>query len=163
MLFRSVSGSDAQRNVFGEDVITLDEYCARGISAQKSFKGESGEEELIIVAVSEKYSAEIVGQLEERGLRNFRTVTREEWEAIEHATSFDSISPQKNIAVLMYHRIIDSDYGFWKLNVSPRTFEKHIKYISENYKVLRLEENWKDLAPQLPRHTPQDTFRHPLS
>ena len=44
----------------------------------------------------------------------------------------------------MYHRIIDSENNFWKLNVSPKTFEQHIRYISENYKVLRLEEEWRD-------------------
>lgn len=136
-----VSESDTPRVVLGEEVITLDEYVSR-----KTLNGESTEEDLIIVAVSEKYGTEIVRHLENRRLYNFITLTQEEWDAIGNATLFDSIAPQKNIAVLMYHRIIESDYNFWKLNVSPKTFERHIKYIAENYNVLRLDEEWNDVV-----------------
>ena len=136
-----VSEPDAKRVVWGEKVITLEEYVS-----QKTLNGDSMEEDMIIVAVSEKYSTEIVRQLENRKLYNYITLDQKEWDAINHATLFECISPQKNIAVLMYHRIIDSDYNFWKLNVSPQVFERHIKYISENYKVLKLDEEWNDIV-----------------
>lgn len=138
-----VSETTVERNVLGQEVITLEEYAAG-----RSFGCESTEEELIIVAASEKNGAEIVQQLEKRGLNNYLTLTQEEWEEIDKAVLFNSITPLKNIAVLMYHRIIDSNYNFWKLNISPATFEKQIKYISENYKVLRLEEEWDNLVDE---------------
>ena len=136
-----VSEPEEQRTVFGEKIITLEEYISR-----RSFKGKAVEEDLIIVAVSGKYSDEIVRLLENKKLSNFITLTQKEWDAIEKATLFEGITPKKNIAVLMYHRIIDSNYNFWKLNVSPESFERHIKYISENYKVLKLDEDWSDIV-----------------
>lgn len=136
-----VSETAAERNVLGLEVITLEEYAAGRPPGR-----ELTEEELIIVAASEKNGAEIVQQLEKRGLNNYLTLTQEDWEEIDKAVLFNSITPTKNIAVLMYHRVIDSNYNFWKLNISPETFEKHIKYISENYKVLRLEEEWGNMV-----------------
>lgn len=136
-----VSETASEKNVLGQEVITLEEYAA-----ERPFGRESTEKELIIVAASEKNGAEIVQQLEKKGLNNYLTLTQEDWEEIDNAVLFNRITPMKNIAVLMYHRVIDSNYNFWKLNISPATFEKHIKYISENYKVLRLEEEWSNLV-----------------
>ena len=141
-----VSMLDAQRNVLGKEVITLDEYVTQSISNRKTSREEFGREDLIIVTASKKYSTEIVQLLEERDLHNYMSITQKEWDLIEHATLFNNVFPQRNIAVLMYHRIIDSEYNFWKLNVCPQTFEQHIRYISENYKVLRLEEEWRDIV-----------------
>lgn len=136
-----VSEAVEKKVVLGRKVITLEEYAAG-----RTLDHESAKADVIIVAASGKNSVEIVRQLENRKLYNYLVLTREEWDAIENLVLFDNIIPQKNIAVLMYHRIIDSDYNFWKLNISPATFEKHIKYISENYTVLRLEEEWDDLV-----------------
>lgn len=136
-----VSESDAQRVVLGEKVISLAEY-----SASKILGEDHSEDDFIIITASEKYSAEIVRGLESKGIDYYMTLTKEEWNVIEQTTLFADIIPQRNIAVLMYHRIINSEYNFWKLNVSPQTFEQHIKYISENYKVLRLEEEWRDIV-----------------
>lgn len=130
-----VSGSDTQRTALGECVIPLEEYAAH-----------PAEKDLIIVAVSEMYSAEIARMLESREIHHYAMLTPEEWNAVECATLFDCITPQKNIAILMYHRVIESDYYFWKLNVSPKTFEKHMEYLSENYKFLRLEEKWETIV-----------------
>lgn len=136
-----VSEEVEQKAVLGQEVITLEEYAAR-----RMLGDEVAEKDLIIIAVSEKYDAEIMRKLESRKIYHYVTLTQEEWNIIDHKTLFEGITPYKNIAVLMYHRIIDSDYNFWKLNVTPTTFEKHIKYISENYRVLRLEENWKNIV-----------------
>lgn len=136
-----VSEATEEKDVLDREVITLKEY-----EDGRSSNCKSSEADLIIVAVSVKYSAEMVGQLDSRELHNYLTLTREEWNVINNGVLFDRVIPHKNIVVLMYHRIIDSDYNFWKLNVSPVTFEKHIKYISENYRVLRLEDEWNDLT-----------------
>ncbi len=134
-----VSEPDAQKVVLGEKVISLADYSASGI-----LREEHTEDDLIIIAVSEKYSTEIVKELESKEIYQYIKLTQEEWNVIEQMTLFADVIPQRNIAVLMYHRIIDSENNFWKLNVSPKTFEQHIRYISENYKVLRLEEEWRD-------------------
>ncbi len=141
-----VSMLDGQRNVLGKEVIALDEYVTQSIFNQKTYKEEFERKDLIIITVSKKYSTEIVRLLEERDLHNYMTITQKEWDMIERATLFNNVFPQRNIAVLMYHRIINSEYNFWKLNVSPKTFEQHIRYISENYKVLRLDEEWRDIV-----------------
>lgn len=136
-----VSEANEQRVVLGEKVISLSEY-----SVQRIMEGEHIEDDLIIIAVSEKYSTEIVRKLESKEIYHYKKLSEEEWNVIEQMTSFANIIPQRNIAVLMYHRIIDSEYNFWKLNVSPKTFEQHIRYISKNYKVLRLEDEWCDIV-----------------
>lgn len=136
-----VSESDTRRTVFGKNVITLEEY-----SVQRSVAADRTEGDMIIVAVSEKYSTDVVRQLENKNLHNHVSLSKREWEVIEGEVLFDWITPRKNIAVLMYHRIIESDYNFWKLNVSPQSFEKHMRFISENYKILRLEEDWKEIV-----------------
>lgn len=141
-----VSEPGMQRTVLGRGVITLEEYVAQGILNRENLNGGATEKDLILVAASERYGAEIAGVLESRNIHHYATLTPEEWNAVESATLFDCIVPQKNIAILMYHRVIDSDYNFWKLNVSPGTFEKHMKYLSENYKVLRLEEEWESIV-----------------
>ena len=135
-----VSESEGQTDVFGKKVITLEEYAAQ--SASRSMP----QEDVIIAAVSEVYCTDVVRRLENSKLSNFLTLTQKEWAVVEKEVLFNRITPRKNIAVLMYHRIIASDYNFWKLNVSPESFEKHIRYISENYKVLKLEEEWKDIV-----------------
>ncbi len=138
-----VSEAAGARVVLGREVITLEEYAAA-----RARNCELAETELLIVAVSEKNSEDIVRHLHNREPYNYMLLTREEWDAIGNLVCFDDIIPQKNIAVLMYHRVIDSNYNFWKLNISPLMFEKHIKYISENYTVLRLEEEWDSLVQE---------------
>lgn len=138
-----VSEPVLERAVLGRQVITLEEYAAG-----RRLDRESTEAELIIVAASKKNGGEMVQQLEKRELHNYLVLTQEDWDEINNTVLFDSIMPMRNIAILMYHRVIDSTYNFWKLNISPATFEKHIKYISENYKVLRLEEEWDNLVDE---------------
>lgn len=138
-----VSEPVLERAVLGRQVITLEEYAAG-----RRLDRESTEAELIIVAASKKNGGEMVQQLEKRELHNYLVFTQEDWDEINNTVLFDSIMPMRNIAILMYHRVINSTYNFWKLNISPATFEKHIKYISENYKVLRLEEEWDNLVDE---------------
>lgn len=136
-----VSKLDTPRIILRKKVILFEEYAIC-----RTLNSESDKKDLIIIAVSEENSEDIINRLESKKIYPYITLCKEEWEIINNETLFDHIFPQKNIAVLMYHRIIDSDYTFWQLNVSPKTFEKHIKYISENYKVLRLEEEWSDIV-----------------
>lgn len=136
-----VSAQETQKVVLGKKVISLHEY-----SNQRAFEGEQTGDDLVIISVSDQYCAEIIKELESKKIYNYIKLSVDEWKIIEQTTSFVDVLPLKNIAILMYHRIINSEYNFWKLNVSPQTFEQHIKYISENYKVLRLEKEWRDIV-----------------
>lgn len=103
-------------------------------------------EDIIIIAVSDKYDREIIRLLRDKNLSNYIQFNEEEWKIIKDNTSFECIKPRNNIAVLLYHRILESEYNFWQLNVTPTTFEKHMKYISENFHLLRLEDDWKKIV-----------------
>lgn len=138
-----VSEQETQRVVWGKNVISLHEY-----SNQRAFEGKQTGDDLIIIAVSEQYCAEIIKELESKKIYNYINLSMDEWKIIEQNTSFVDVIPKKNIAVLMYHRIIDSDYHFWKLNVSPKIFEQQIKYISKNYDVLKLGDEWQDIVKE---------------
>lgn len=131
-----VSNFVKEKDICGTKVWTLEDY----MNFQKIEKTEN----VIIIAVSDQYKSEIIQNLCQKGVNNFISFSNKEWECIEMETTYQGIVPFKNIAILMYHRVIENDYNFWKLNVSPKTFDNHMKYISENYHVLKLDDNWKN-------------------
>ena len=50
--------------------------------------------------------------------------------------------PNKNIAILRYHSIADNKKNFYcspMISISPKAFEKHIKYFSKRYNVISLD------------------------
>jgi len=102
--------------------------------------------DLIVIAVSEKYEQEIMETLSAYGITNYMILSNNEWNFIENEVRYDNIIPENNIAILMYHRVIENNYNFWKLNISPKMFEEHIKFISDNYNVLRLEDDWNQIV-----------------
>ncbi len=42
--------------------------------------------------------------------------------------------------ILMYHRVVDINNDLWNISVGPQVFEKHMKYIVENYDVVKVED-----------------------
>lgn len=51
----------------------------------------------------------------------------------------------KNIIVLRYHRVADLDYDPFGLAVTIRAFDEQMKYIKENYKLIRVDDNWENI------------------
>lgn len=45
--------------------------------------------------------------------------------------------PNRRPRILVYHSISN---GSWQLSVSPKRFESHLKYLDENFEVIRLED-----------------------
>ncbi len=133
-----ISKLTTERFVLTQPIINLKEYT----SLNQDILNNS----LIIIAVSNKYSTEIINKLEEKSIYNFLILDSDVWDYIQKNTLFTKVKPNKNIAILLYHRVIDSNYNFWKLNVSPSTFEKHMKYLKETYHILKLEDDWTTIV-----------------
>lgn len=49
---------------------------------------------------------------------------------------------ERKVNVLYYHRIYEMKDDIHLLCVSPTTFEQQMRYLKENYDILRFEENW---------------------
>ncbi len=136
-----VSEISDEQKIPNDQIMSIKEYAA--ICKEQS---ECHRNDLIIIAVSEKYEQEITETLSANGITNYMILSHNEWDFIENEVRYDNIIPENNIAILMYHRVIENNYNFWKLNISPKIFEDHIRFISENYNVLRLEDDWSQLV-----------------
>ena len=44
-----------------------------------------------------------------------------------------------NLFILMYHRINDNEYGYASLSVSRHNFEKQLRHLKNNYKIISLD------------------------
>lgn len=132
------TGGSQNGRVLGRQILSLKQY----IELCKQNKSEH-EDDCIIVSAKEEYCKEIVGILKDNHIDNYIELDCALTKYIEENTEYSGVDEvDNNILILLYHRIIKSDYQFWGLNISPETFEKQIKYISENYSVLRLDDDW---------------------
>lgn len=118
--------------VLEKSVISFDEYLNLGIDSVG-----------IIVATSEKNQKDITCQLNENRILDYYCVSDDEVEAMVHSCTYKRrYCSRNNITVFCYHRVADIPLDTWKLAVKPDLFEKQIRYIKENYVVLRSEEDW---------------------
>lgn len=126
-----------EETIYGIKVNTID--CVTNYLTKNN-------QSICIVAVSEKIEGAIIEELKNRNITNYLCFTPEEWTYIKANTKFTNTNPRKNIAVLMYHRVCENNYNFWKLNVSPKHFEEQMRYINENYTVLNLSDDWDSIV-----------------
>jgi peptidoglycan/xylan/chitin deacetylase (PgdA/CDA1 family) len=125
--------------VLGRRVSSLNQY----VELCKQNKSEHEDDCIMISVKEEEYNREIVKILKDNHIDNYVEFDCNIVKYIEENTKYSSVDVvDNNIAILLYHRIIVSDYQYWSLNISPEIFEKQIKYISENYHVLRLDDDW---------------------
>ena len=100
----------------------------------------------VIVCVGEKNRNDIVSNLKANGITNYYTVSRTEVDAAEKDNQYKNCyKTDKNIMVLLYHRVIDLSSDPQLLAINIKNFEAHIRYLKENYRILRFEEDWKDI------------------
>ena len=85
----------------------------------------------------------MIKNLEENDYINYIVFGTEEYNLIKNEVVFEEQRVVKNnIAVLLYHRINNGTNDFWKLNITTETFEKHVKFLAENYHVISLDDDW---------------------
>ena len=46
----------------------------------------------------------------------------------------------KPVVILLYHRINNTNYDLFNINVTPDNFDKHIKHLKEQYNVISFED-----------------------
>ncbi len=126
-----VTKKEQGEEVLAARIYSLDDYAAF-----------ADNECILVIGVSERYRDDVIRNVKDKGIENVLSLSDDYWNYILSSTSFLGTKPDKNIAILMYHRIDDNVDDFWKLNVSKGVFEKHISYISRNYEVLRLDDDW---------------------
>lgn len=100
----------------------------------------------IIISVGNKYRHEIISTLNSNGFSDYFDADEKFFKDIEKQLQFSySYQIDKYICVLYYHRVCDLTRDTWKLSVPPKLFEEHIKFLKENYRILRFEDNWDDI------------------
>ena len=120
------------KKVLDVQVISIEDFCKTNIQ-------KSG----IIVCVSHKYQAEIRKTLEAHGIYEYFCVDDLMVEDMDQCNSYrNDYSANNNITVFCYHRVADIPLDTWKLAVKPELFAKQVKYIKDNYEVLRSEDDW---------------------
>ena len=97
----------------------------------------------IIIGISDKYRYEVEELLIKYGIYDTFSVNDDLVKMMKRQCRFDSkYDVHNNITVFIYHRVADLPLDTWKLAVKPEIFDRQIKYIKENYTVLRGEEEW---------------------
>jgi len=126
-----VSSKSEEGTLLGRNVISLAEV--------------QSEDAAFLVSVNEKYHGEIEKILSENGFDSSFCVTDGLYQEIFENLSYKKeYRVNKNINVLLYHRIIDLELDTWKLAVSPDHFDEQMKYLKKHYKILRFEDDWTE-------------------
>ena len=101
----------------------------------------------VIVGVGEQYRREIISNLESKGISNYFVVTQDLIKDIEQRILHKKLYPtEKNICVLLYHRVCESKMDTWNIAISPRVFEEHTKFLRDNYKIIKFDDEWNNIG-----------------
>ena len=49
------------------------------------------------------------------------------------------------VLCLLYHRVIPYEKDAYQIKVKPETFDNHIKFLSENYPIIKFDDDWSDI------------------
>lgn len=106
-----------------------------------------GENDGIIVAVGNRYLEQITSSLKSRGIEDFFLISDELLEQIEEYTKYDKVYPNnKLVNALLYHRIANTEDDFWNISVSQKHFEEQIKWLSENYPIIKSTDDFTKIT-----------------
>ena len=97
----------------------------------------------VIVAVNENLQSDIVSFLEKNNITDYLCI-KNTWipilrDSCDFTRRYESMN---NITVICYHRVANIPIDTWKLAVKPELFEDQIRYLKENYLILRSDEEW---------------------
>lgn len=97
----------------------------------------------VVIGVSYHNQSDVINHLEEYGHTDYYCVNDEEVKEADRRSAYNQhYDTGNNVTVFIYHRVADIPLDTWKLCVKPQLFEKQIRYIKENYFLLRSEEDW---------------------
>lgn len=106
-----------------------------------AFKDE--DEYIILVCVNSLLAEEISDNLRRHGIDKFLCVSNEDVDELRETVSFTQASETKNyVDVLLYHSVCTRNIDPWSICIRAEIFEEQIKFISQNYRVLRFEDDW---------------------
>ncbi len=106
------------------------------------------ENEMVLLSVSEKNEKEILETLEAKGISAVYTLSSKMWNYVRENIDFEritSISPDKPVQVLIFHRVSYKKNDPWHLEVTPEIFEEYMKKISSHYNLIRFDDNWNEI------------------
>lgn len=100
----------------------------------------------IIIGVGKKNTEAIIRILESKIISDYHSISADTIKDIEQSLKFTGQYRLKNnICALYYHRVCNIQPDIWKLAIKPDLFEKHIKYLSENYKIIRSDSDFSNV------------------
>ena len=114
-----------------------------GLTVYRFGSIEAANDTGIILTVGRRYKTEMQGRLEAAGFEDYFYVDEILLAEIERHSDFvKKFSSNQFVNILLYHRICYVENDPWGICVSPTHFEEQIRYIKENYRVIRFEDDW---------------------
>lgn len=101
----------------------------------------------IIIGVGETKHDEIKAVLHQYSFNDYFLVNKNCFTDIERHTKYDKqwCDHERNVCVLLYHRVCNLPLDVWGLAISPEIFERHIRFYKDNYNILRFDEDWSNV------------------
>lgn len=100
----------------------------------------------ILITVNQMLQCELEKKLMERNICNYYCLTEFEMDELDKMTEFEYTGEtNKYVDVLLFHRVCYLKTDPWKLAVTPEEFDNQIRYIKENYNVVRFEDDWSNI------------------
>lgn len=127
------NGNVKLKTVLGKPVWQLDEI-------------NISESDYILITVNEMLQGELENELKKRNIVNYYCLTECEMDELDKATEFEYLGETNNyINVLLYHRVCNLNFDPWKLAITPEEFDNHMRYIKDNYNIMRFEDDWSNI------------------
>ncbi len=118
-------------------------HVALGLTVYELDDFVADKEDGILLGVSGRFKEEMEKSLSQKGIQRVFSVDDELLKEIEQKGEFSGTYPNNQfVNVLLYHRVIDLGEDPWNTCVSPENFEEHVKYLAENYPVVKFEDDW---------------------
>ena len=103
-----------------------------------------GNDDGIIIGISTDHSNEVTTLLTKNNICDYMCIDDaivNEMDCVcEYLHRYDC---ENNITVFCYHRVAKLPMDTWKLTVDPELFDRQMRFIKENYVVLRSDETWE--------------------
>ena len=136
-------GYDIRGFIVSDGKKNIEELLGKPVMEIGSLKESFG----IIIAVGDMYRTEIEKELKKVNKLVFFSASESFWKDLELRTEFkQKYKPNHYVNVLMYHRIDNPGNNPWKIITSPENFDAHMRYIKENYSVIRFEDDWSNIT-----------------